>query len=223
MKKSIFYSIGLVFFIGCIKPQCPNPEGSSTASTKIAVLQPGSEGIDAAVISSNPTLNQPNREFIMAMGWTFSSTDIIYRSYLNFDLSSIPSGAKIQSAKLSLFADTSSTLFPGTQPGQNSLTGSNACFLKRVTSPWDENTITWTNQPSFDDVNKITLDQSVSFSQNYVVDVTQMVKDQISNPVLYYGFVLQLVNEDPYKRMVFYSSDGPYEQFHPKLQINYIK
>jgi hypothetical protein len=59
------------------------------------------------------------------------------RSFVRFDLSScsIPSSARVETARLKLFLSTA--------PGQN-----RTFQVHRVTAPWGETTLTWGNQPS---------------------------------------------------------------------------
>src|SRR5437868_3181314 len=57
------------------------------------------------------------------------------RSLLRFNLSPIPAGAVIQSATLYLYADTSSVYGPNPQ------TGTNSCYLKRITSAWSDTVV----------------------------------------------------------------------------------
>jgi len=63
-----------------------------------------------------------------------SSNQDTVRSFLQFDLSSIPQGSRINWAKLSLF------YYIAFQDGLNS------SKLRRITSPWDPNTVTWRTQ-----------------------------------------------------------------------------
>jgi hypothetical protein len=57
--------------------------------------------------------------------------------------------------------------------------------------------------------------------QDYVMDVTSMVQDMVTNPSSNYGFMLQLINEQYYRCMLFASSDHANANLHPKLEICY--
>ena len=121
------------------------------------------------------TTPQPNSPEFDAIDWTVTGNEFTSRSLLQFDLSQIPTGATINSAFLSLYG------CPGSSNTQGS-TGSNTCYLQRVTSAWDESTVTWNNQPSTANQNQVTLIQSSSTTQNYLdIDVTVLFQDIINN------------------------------------------
>ena len=92
------------------------------------VLQPGPEGKDASVIN-----------FIGLSGTNYGSSDIFMgigfistgAAFIEFDLSSLPEGATIISATITLHAEY--------RDGQ--------IYFRPVISPWDEMSVTWDNQP----------------------------------------------------------------------------
>jgi hypothetical protein len=184
------------------------------------VLQPGAEGIDAIIWSCTPDDPNPNTTNFQAMAWTWDALGFpsgVRRSLVKFDLSSIPSGAIIEKAELSLFSHTNSP-----DGFHSSLSGSNEGVLERITSNWVENEVTWNNQPSCTSENSVVLDQSTIETQDYIdMDVTEMVKlmnaDQLSN----YGMMIKLKTEDYYRRLIFASSDHEDESIRPKLVIYY--
>ncbi len=173
-------------------------------------------GKDAIVLSGMPNTNtQPNAEFI-AIAWTCSSLPCTDRSFIQFDLGQIPPGAQIVSAQLNLYAHpnpaTASPPMQGT---------ANECLIQRVLSSWDENTITWNNQPATTPVNQVSLAQSLSAYQNHTnIDVKWMVIDMMANGN--YGFMLRLANETPYNGKIFASSDHPDPNYHPSLEVCYF-
>jgi len=109
------------------------------------------------------------------------------RGLIDFDLSDIPSGSTITSAKLNLYA-----LGPGvitTTDLSNGHVGQNSSYLRRITSNWNANTATWNNAPSYTTSNQVTLAQSTSASQDYLdIDVAALVQDMIDNPTQSFGF-----------------------------------
>jgi len=179
-------------------------------------LQPGpSDGKDARVHSNVPDNNSPNDDRFMAIAWTWSGTPGVGRTALEFDLSFIPVGAKITSAKLSLYSH------PKNKHSKRS--GENSAWLQRITSSWQENTLTWNNQPSTTTVNQVSLAASTSETQNYEnIDVSALVQDMVNDPSRGHGFMFRLKNEAYYRAMYFCTSDHSNPALRPKLVVTYI-
>lgn len=178
-------------------------------------LQPDSSGGKDAFIATN--VSSGTHQDYLALAWTNSGTDVWARGLLEFDLSSIPHGATIISASLSLYYSSDSP-----NDGHSSLSGSNESVLQRITSSWDEHSVTWATQPSTTDTNAVTLAESTSLDQDYPdIDVTALIQDMINNPSTSYGFMFRLVTEIKYRSMLFASSDHPDPAKHPKLVITY--
>src|SRR5262249_45778095 len=93
-------------------------------------------------------------------------------------------------------------------------------YVRRITSSWDEATVTWNTQPTTTTQNQIMLPPSTSNTQDYTnIDVTTLVQDMINNPAQSFGFLLQLVTEAYYRSVMFASSDHSNPALHPLLQI----
>jgi hypothetical protein len=172
---------------------------------------------DATIDNYNPGNNYPNEIEYASRAWTISGTPVTWRSLFKFNLQCIPSNAVVSSASLSLYyADVNN--FGNAQ--HSSLTSSDESVLKRVTSSWSENTITWNNQPSTTATDEVILPQSLSGTQDYLsMDVTPMVQQMISGNNN--GFLLRLTNETYYAQMFFASGDNPHSNKHPQLQVCY--
>ena len=208
MKKKIFS-----FLIGtCVIGQFV------IAQTSTIVLQPNSsQGKDACIASKNNTTNFGNNPDFPAVAWTNGGSLSNARGLLEFDLSAIPNGATISSAKLSLYSFNSPS-----NGSHSTMSGSNESLLRRITSPWNENTVTWDNQPSTTTVNQVTLPASTNAIQHYLdINVTNLIQDMINDPSNSHGFLIQLVTEQYYRRMVFASSDASDTSLHPKLEVTY--
>lgn len=177
-------------------------------------LQPGgNSGKDAEVFSLEPTTNF-NNDLIRANAWTFSGFFGVQRAFIDFDFSTIPADAKIESAYLSLYS-------PG-NPNSQSQSGSNATYIKRVIENWGELNVTWNSQPAFTELNRVLLPSSSSDYQNYTdIDVTNLVEDMFADPDHSYGFMLQLQTENNPRRLAFASSDHVNVNLLPKLVITY--
>lgn len=186
------------------------------ASNSITLTPDAVSGKDVMIVDYLPTNNLGTHPDLQANAWTFSPTPGVLRSLIQFDYSSLPNGAVVTSAYLSLFESV------GSNSGDHSTTsGSNEAWLQRVTSNWDETTVTWATQPSTTTANEITLPASTSANQNYPnIDVTLLVQDMV-NSGNNYGFMLRLVTEQHYRRLNFASSDNSNSALHPSLVINY--
>lgn len=191
-------------------------EVSASTTTQTFTLQPGpNDGKDAIIQSRIPGTNYGNDPRVMAIDWTWSGTPGVIRSLLGFDLSWIPTGSVINNASLSLYA------WDGSSP-HSTLSGSNACWIKRITSSWTEGTVTWNNQPTTTTFNQVALPTTTSSTQNYTdINVTAMVQDMINSPSAGYGMMLCLQNEAYYRNMSFCSSDHPNPALRPKLVVTY--
>ena len=135
-----------------------NSAGTVTATATVTVspietltLQPGSEGKDAEVMSIFPEGNFGDTTFLSVGIFTVP----IARSYLQFDLNSIPSDAVIIDANLGLYYDNSYELT------------SLPVGLYRVTESWKEDTVTWNDQPTYfhepSDIQILSKEQSNNF------------------------------------------------------------
>ncbi|NPD46508.1 DNRLRE domain-containing protein [Lentimicrobium sp. S6] len=184
------------------------------------VFQPGSrEGKDAILhgLISEINNNYGDNPQIAANAWTFGGTPGVVRNLIDFDLKKLPSNAKIKKAILSLYAwDHVNKEF-----GQHStLSGSNACILHRVISPWEENKVTWNTHPEYTDKNKVTIPYSDFPTQNYPnIDVTELVEDMVAMPKKSFGFLLKLETEEYYRMMNFCSSDHSNPELRPQLKV----
>ena len=133
----------------------------------------------------------------------------VFHSFIEVDLSTIPSGVYVTSAKMTLYGD-----------GHVINGNTNACHLKRVTSSWKENEITWNDQPSKTTVDAIVLGESTSSNQDYVVDITLHVRDMLLNNNND-GFVLELKDPGESATLKFASSDHGTSSKHPVVEVIY--
>lgn len=193
------------------------------ANDTILVLQPDStEGKDALLhgLSSETNKNNGKNQQFAAAVWTFQGEPGNIRSVIEFNLKNIPKNKKIKSVQLSLYA-WDQPIYSSLGPHFNE-NGSNACWIERVTTNWNEFTVNWNNQPRTSQYHRVNIPASINPTQNYLdIDVTQLVKDMISLPDSSFGFMLKLQNETYYRNLNFCSSDHPNSALHPKLTIKY--
>jgi len=190
------------------------------------MLKPGAEGKDAAIsiyggiyFGSDPFLTgyyvKDDRQIYLDLG------------YIDFDLSGIPEGAKINKAILTLYADT-------TAPGFNNFTpeekhNPSLYAIQAIIEPWQEDSVDvddrlLTSGEFRTDFPPHNPDYSCS------IDVTGMVRKQFQKPQYYYGFSIfmkrdyfEMLPEELMKNMRYCSSDHPDQDLLPELTINYEK
>jgi hypothetical protein len=189
------------------------PVGNQTEHHTLTFQPNATEGKDAVFCLLVPDNNYGNVDDINLYAWTQSGNLNVKRTTIEFNLSSIPAGAVIDSAFLSLYYNTTSIY--------SSYTGPAAFWIRRITSPWDEATVTWTTQPTFTSTNQVSVPQGASPTQDYPnINVTQLVKDMIANADSH-GFMIMFQDETPYKIILFASSDHANSALHPKLVVHY--
>jgi len=201
MKKLNILFIILLFSI-CLKAQ-----------TTLTLQPNASTGKDALISSLYSTSNFGNSTDFAGIATTVGGNLAIGRSLIDFDLSSIPSTAVITGATLYLYSFTSSS--------NGSNTGDNTSYLQMITSSWDEMTVTWNTAPTTTNLHQGTLQASTSSNQIYIVNVTNLVQDYVSDQANSFGFMLCLADESAYKGLIFASSDNADSTLHPKLIVTY--
>lgn len=170
-------------------------------------------------------VNYATEETLWMKDWTWNAIGCsggTMRSLLCFtELSTIPSNAVIVSATLRLYGVTSdrNTSYSGAPASYYE----NTVVVQQVTSPWNENTVTWNTQPSTTTANQFIIPQSTSqYNWNYTnssSELVAMVQNMVSGNN--YGFMLRLQTEQHYRNMVFASSDHPDASLHPELEVTY--
>lgn len=174
---------------------------------------------------TNADRNFGTEETLWMKDWTWNAIGCsggTIRSLLCFtELSTIPSNAVIVSATLRLYGVTSdrNTSYPGAPASYYE----NTVVVQQITSPWNENTVTWNTQPSTTTANQFIIPQSTSeYNWNYSnssSELVAMVQNMVSGNN--YGFMLRLQTEQHYRNMVFASSDHPDASLHPELEVTY--
>lgn len=181
--------------------------------------------ISTGETQTNADRNFGTEETLWMKDWTWNAVGCsggTIRSLLCFtELSNIPSNAVIVSATLRLYGVTSdrNTSYSGAPASYYE----NTVVVQQVTSPWNENTVTWNTQPSTTTANQFIIPQSTSeYNWNYSnssSELVAMVQNMVSGNN--YGFMLRLQTEQHYRNMVFASSDHPDASLHPELEVTY--
>lgn len=178
------------------------------------ILQPGTEGIDTYVINrvGNDEHNNYGNDTQMRIG-TGDAHPLI-----KFDLSSIPTNARIIEVQLALHFEQADNI----SAAQMS--------VHRLTQPWAEEQATWniyktgtswaTLGGDYDsNVTAITTVSNVNntwFSWN----ITELMSDWVSGAFTNHGLLLRVANGNVINAR-FTSSDGAVSSNHPKLTITY--
>ena len=151
-----------------------------------------------------------------AEAWTINGNPVDVRSLFKFDLSTL-SNTNIGKAQLSLYSNPT--------PGTANLTtpnygNTNQFYILRVSDSWDPTTTTWATQPGVDTTHSVLIPQTNSSSLDLPnIDVTQLVKDMLSNGNN--GFEIRLQNEQIYNSRIFCSSSYSDTTKVPTLYITY--
>lgn len=188
-------------------------------------------GKDAILItkeySNFADLNFGTETALKMSTWTWSGDLFSERSLIQFnELESIPTGAIITDVKLKLYG-CSDLEGNNVYPGSSFNSYSNSVYVQRVTSVWNENTVTWNTQPTTSTATQIIIPNSEEqYNWNYTIENSEelkaMVQDMVSNPSTNHGFMLKLVSESTYRRMAFASSDNVDPTRWPELQVTYL-
>ncbi|MDP2628515.1 MAG: DNRLRE domain-containing protein [Nanoarchaeota archaeon] len=183
-------------------------EMGSTGQEITTTIQPGPEGKDAYVsvnyyANGNVSYEGEDNERLevskLSGIWD-------YESFIQFPLSSIPSGASITSAKLYLY-------------GVGSLYNEPVKVnVKKVLENWNES-IKWNNKPDYDNKN-ITSVTLTNYNGWHEFDVTPLVEEWVKG-VSNYGMALTASYKRPSNDGAFRSSDNPDTSKRPRLVVSH--
>lgn len=189
----------------CISYQYSNCNGvDATIGNALAI------GYDTTNFAETPEMD--------AMAWTYDGAPSELRSMIYWNLSEIPANAIVDAANIYFFWNPTSQ-----NTGHSTMSGSNSAKLLKITSPWDEYSVTWNTQPSVDTSVYSTLIQSTSQQQDYSIDVTSIVQSWVSNPTSNNGLLFKLDDENHYRSLIFSSSDHADPARHPRIEICYSR
>ncbi len=180
---------------------------SKAQDTTTLILSPG-KGYDVTSSTQYPNDNWEGEQKVQSYAWTVSGQENICRTFMKFDMSSIPSNTVIIKAFLYLYH----TPILDHQ-------GDNQSYVSRITESWSSTTLTHNMQPNITTQDQVLIPSTTSSTQDIVIDVTAITQYLISNPSQNFGYRIGLVTEQIYRRMCFASSEAADPTIRPKLVI----
>ncbi|HTA27717.1 MAG TPA: DNRLRE domain-containing protein [Bacteroidia bacterium] len=164
-----------------------------------------------------PTANYGTSKELDAIAWT-SGGAFTSRSVLDFNWDTIPAGATITSATLSLYGDSNTSNYEG----DSSLSGPNNWLIQRVTSTWNGSTVNWSTQPTTDTTDQVHMPTTFPIYKDFPsIDVTKLVQDIVNNSPNQFGILWRLATEVKYRSVVFSSNYYPNPARRPTLSVCY--
>jgi hypothetical protein len=191
---------------------------AQTSGTICLEIQPGQKyGKDAVITTQVPTANYGFHEDFEADTWTCQGSLCLGRSLMQFDLSAIAATAQIDSAFLFLYVNMNA---PNGIAGLPTYGSTNAGYLRRITQSWNDQSVTWNTQPATTVQDQVLIPASTSTSEDYILDVKNLVQVSVQNPATSFGFMIMEQDEiNYYNCLIFGSSDSPDMNIHPKLKV----
>lgn len=180
-------------------------------------VQPGpAKGMDTQLRLAFPNNPSGNIKDFKAIRWTCGGAPCGSRGLLKFDLDTLGSNAIVDSAFLYLYHNPSSS-----DPGHSTLSGSNATWLRVVTSPWHADTVTYNTQPTWDTTNQHLIGPTVTGNENFQLDVSLNIRTMLDPNHGNHGWILMLDNETEYRSVIFASSNHLDPLIRPRLKVYY--
>jgi len=208
----------VLLFLSLTLTSCNNDSGSAGTSSDVNILISDSLIKHSYITNFYPGINFENDDDFAALAWIADTVSYIGRTLFICKLSVIPQNATVTNAQLLLSYDREPIHYTGAGHHQDS--GSNACYMQRITQNWADSTVNWNTQPSVTTTNQISLDSSTSGFQNYSVDMTAVINDMVQNPSGNFGFLFRLKKESPL-RVLGFSMGLRNPNLKPVLQVTY--
>jgi len=227
-------------------PEEPLMVGLLTDYVHVLILQPGpEEGKDAMINKNSPDNNFGDHIFFEAINdqsWISTNIDcpLLTRSLIQWDLNQLPKSATIQKAIMTLYYpgiwvdpvinDSIKNIYNGWIDSTEIPDRHPYAVLQRITSPWEEYKVTWTNQPETTEEGQVFVPMKYYIMEaNCVncfvapvseeIDVTSLLTN--TSGTAQYGMLFKLVKEEYPQWFSFASSDFKESKSWPKLEIYY--
>ncbi len=197
------------FILGSATLLLASPPVARNEMSNIAMIYANK---DVKVSESYPSKNYANDDLeITCKLDAFLNPSERNYTYVQFDLSSLPSNKQITHAELYLYLSAASNFMPSLQPNIK---------VYQLDSPWFETLLTWNTQPSSEGV--YVTETTVSLPATGATigwDVTSAVTDWYEGTTPNYGFLLKSSNCD--FDMIFKSSETAGLNARPRLLVTY--
>ena len=168
--------------------------------------------------SASQDNNYGSSGIIRTLAWTKNGINKFERTFIQFDLSTVPSGARITAAQLDLTNDGSPH-----GGGNSSRYGQASTYLSRVTGAWNEYSITWNNMPGITTSNRVSIPAPSDGYSPMSADVTGLVKDILNSEEGNNGFEMRLQTEQKYRSVRYASTQHNDANRWPKLTVTYTQ
>ena len=214
----ILLMVGVVtVFAACGPESDSNSEIDKIEIKKHLVIKPGPlDGADVSINNSIPTERRRNKDFIGAVTWTIFGERTTTRSLLEFTIPEELFMAKLDSAILLLHP----LEFSVSDPTFDANSGNNSFYILRTTSSWNQDSVSWVNQPDFTYKNAC-LVPKVALNKNKPlrIKVSDMLADQLKDNDSKFGLMFKLKEEKIYSRILMASSNFQDSAMHPSLEL----
>jgi hypothetical protein len=198
------------------------------AQEKVIMIQPGPDkGKDAMITNLDPDKNFGGHKYFET---TFLSEPMLTvmrstRSLIFFNLDTVPKAAKITKIVMKLSYDVPIP-FDKNMFATDVLPAAGTAWyggvLRQITGSWDENTVTWNNQPATTEANQVFVPPFIRNTNIYEIDVTRLFVNASTTPVANNGIMFKLWPSDKFPGFRFASSDFPTAAMRPMLIIKYV-
>jgi len=167
---------------------------------------------DAFVLSSTASSNYGLAGYLQVSFDRTPNPDVYGRTYIKFNLSSIPTGVTINSASLKFNLKSS---------GCSGIPTPSALHALIAVGDWQENTITWANAPNATGSKTFYSEICPAADKIISADVTNYIKDWVGGVRPNYGFILRDLNNSTTSYTRYYTSRESGVSGAPKLSITY--
>lgn len=198
-----------------------NNGGQSYCDT-IIIHSNNENEFDVTLYDADPFNNFSTDPNFIAEGWTIGGSPIVLRALFKFPLPILPPGSIIDSAKMYLSYNNTTTHLQGNSFYPGSAYGNpNDATLYRVIQTWNPLGVNWNNQPAFTNTNAVWVPPTNAQTQGLDINITPLINDSYLYPNNSFGFLFKQNTENPYRCQVYASSNHANPALHPKLVICY--